>query len=109
MLDWRWVDNATHRPLYPQERDPVPTVQEAGWAPAPVWTGADSLDPIGIRSPDGPVRSESHLHVVPRLKMSKLYFYSHIRFEVVHRDKEAFIALGLPCHILSPHVKSGLM
>jgi hypothetical protein len=22
-------------------KDPVPTVQEAGWAPGPVWTGAD--------------------------------------------------------------------
>jgi hypothetical protein len=24
-----WVVNATHRPLYPRERDPVPIVQEA--------------------------------------------------------------------------------
>jgi hypothetical protein len=35
--------------------DPVPIVQEAGWAPGPVWTGA----PSGIRSPDRPDRSES--------------------------------------------------
>ena len=35
---WRWVVNATPRPLYPWERDPVPIVQEAGWAPGPVWT-----------------------------------------------------------------------
>jgi hypothetical protein len=27
-----WVDSATPRPLYPRERDPVPTVQEAGWS-----------------------------------------------------------------------------
>ena len=40
---WRWMVNATPRPLYPQERDPVPTVQEAGWAPGPVWTGAENL------------------------------------------------------------------
>ena len=35
-----WVVNATPRPLYPRERDPVPIVEEAGWAPGSVWTGA---------------------------------------------------------------------
>ena len=39
--------------------DPVPIVQEAGWAPEPVWTGAENLAPTGIRSPDRPARSES--------------------------------------------------
>ena len=24
-------------------KDPVPIVQEAGWAPGPVWTGAENL------------------------------------------------------------------
>jgi hypothetical protein len=41
------------------ERDPVPIVQEAGWAPGPVWTDAENLAPTGIRSPDRPARSES--------------------------------------------------
>ena len=49
----------TPRVLYPQERDPVPIVQEAGWAPRPVWTAAEKLAPTGIRSPDRPARSES--------------------------------------------------
>jgi len=31
----------------PRERDPVPLVQEAGWAPGPVWTGAENLAPYG--------------------------------------------------------------
>jgi len=44
--------------LYPG-KDSVPIVQEAGWAPGPVWTGAESLDPTGIRSPDRPARSQS--------------------------------------------------
>ena len=30
----------------------LPTVQEAGWAPGPVWTDAENLAPTGIRSPD---------------------------------------------------------
>jgi hypothetical protein len=32
---WGWVVNATPQPLYPRERDPVPIVQEGGWAPEP--------------------------------------------------------------------------
>jgi hypothetical protein len=39
--------------------DPVPIVQEAGWAPGPVWTWAKNLAPTGIRSPDRPARSQS--------------------------------------------------
>ena len=41
----------------PQVKDPVPIVWEAGWAPGPVWTGAENLAPIGIPSPDRPARS----------------------------------------------------
>ena len=26
-------------------KDPVPIVQKAGWAPGPVWTGAENLAP----------------------------------------------------------------
>jgi hypothetical protein len=46
------VASPTPRPLYPRERDPVPIVQEAGWAPGPVWTAAENLpSPLpGLRS-----------------------------------------------------------
>ena len=27
----------------PPGKDPVPIVQEAGWAPGPVWTGVENL------------------------------------------------------------------
>ena len=40
-------------------KDPVPIVQETGWAPGPVWTSAENLAPTGIRSPDRPARSQS--------------------------------------------------
>ena len=46
--------NSTLRLLYPWARDTVPIAQEAGWAPGPVWTGAENLGPTGIRSPDRP-------------------------------------------------------
>jgi len=48
------VVNATPRSLYA-----VRIVEEAGWAPGPVWTGIESLGPNGIRSPDHPTGSES--------------------------------------------------
>jgi len=35
--------NATPRPLYPRERDLIPTVQGAGWAPGLILMGAGSL------------------------------------------------------------------
>ena len=38
---------------------PVPTVQQAGWAPGPVWTGEENLARTGIRSPDRSARGES--------------------------------------------------
>jgi hypothetical protein len=43
----------------PPGKKTVPIVQEAGWAPGPVWTGAENLAYTGIRSPDRPARSES--------------------------------------------------
>jgi hypothetical protein len=40
-------------------KDPEPIVQEAGWAPGPVWTDAENLIPTGIRSQDRSARSAS--------------------------------------------------
>ena len=53
-----WVVNATLRPFHRLEREAVP-IQEAGWAPGPLWTGAKNLAPTGSRSPDRPARSGS--------------------------------------------------
>ena len=38
---------------------PVRIVQEAGWAPGPVWTCAKNFASTGIRFPDRPARSQS--------------------------------------------------
>ena len=40
-------------------KDPVPSVQEAGWASETVWIVAENLATAGIRSPDLRARSES--------------------------------------------------
>jgi len=49
--------SVTPRPLFTPRKDPVPIVQESGWAPGPVWTGAENLAATGIRSPDRAARS----------------------------------------------------
>jgi hypothetical protein len=54
-----WRVSFTPRTLFTPGKDPVPTVQEVRWAPGPVWTGAENLAPIGIRSPDRQARSQS--------------------------------------------------
>jgi hypothetical protein len=56
----RWGGWSIPRPgrFYP-EKDPVPIVQEAGWASEPVWIRAENLAPTGIPSPDLPTRSKS--------------------------------------------------
>jgi len=54
-----WGVSVTPRPLFTPGKHSVPIVQEAGWAPGPVWTGAENLAPTGIRSPDRPARSQS--------------------------------------------------
>jgi hypothetical protein len=57
---YRWGGWSAPRPgRFTPGKDPVPIVQEVGWAPGPVWTGAENLAPTGIRSPDRPARRES--------------------------------------------------
>ena len=41
----RWGVSVTPRPLVTPGKDPVPIVQEAGWAPGPVWTNGENFAP----------------------------------------------------------------
>ena len=42
----------------PPGKDPLPILQEAGWAPGPVWTGGKSRSHRDL-IPDRPARSQS--------------------------------------------------
>jgi len=53
-----WVVSSTPRPHFTPGKDPVPILQEAGWAPRPVWTGGKSR-PHRDSIPDLPARSQS--------------------------------------------------
>jgi hypothetical protein len=60
-------------------KDPVPIVQEAGWAPGPVWTWEKILAPTGIRSLDCPAHSQplywlSHRAHLPHIHSCNLTF-----------------------------------
>ena len=74
-----WGVSVTSRPLFTHGKDPVPIVPEAGWAPGPVWTGAEILASTGIRSPVRPARSQS------------LYRLSY----PAHTQKKTYNKLGL--------------
>jgi len=62
------------RPLFTPGKDPVPIVEEAGWAPGPVWTGAENLTPTGIRSSDCPARSQSLYRLRYPAQENQYYF-----------------------------------
>jgi hypothetical protein len=90
------VRGERHAPaVFTPGKDPLPIVLEAGWAPGPVWTGAENLAPTGIRSPDRPIPTSlpgPHTVHKPSCKISGLIFmkldisreifekYSNIKF-----------------------------
>ena len=99
--------NATSRPLYPRER-PSTFVQEVGWAPEQVWTGAENLVPTGFRTPDRPARSESlyrlsypgqHIGTLRKLKLSSLRNY---HFPILHPSDLSSLQVSPPKPILFP-------
>jgi len=51
-----WVVSSTLRPHFNPGKEPVPILQEAGWASGPVWTGGKSR-PHRDSIPDRPARS----------------------------------------------------
>ena len=40
-----WRVSVTPRPFFTPGKEPVPIVQETGWAPGPVWTSVENLTP----------------------------------------------------------------
>ena len=50
--------SSTPRPHFTPGKEPVPILQEAGWAPGPVWKGGKSR-PHRNSIPDRPARSQS--------------------------------------------------
>jgi len=72
------VVSSTPRPQFTPGKDPVPIVQEAGWAPGPVWTGGKSR-PNRDSIPDRPVRSQL---------LYRLSYPAHSEYTVITRNVE---------------------
>ena len=79
--------SSTPRPYFTPGKDPVPILQEAGWAPGPVWTGGKSR-PHRDSIPDRPARSSVaiptelfglHLKAQCLLKCAALHFGSRLQ------------------------------
>ena len=75
-----WVVNSTPRPHFTPRKDPVPIVQEVGWAPGPVWTGG-KFRPHRDSIPDRPARSQS---------LYRLSYRAHV-IESIHFWKSLLI------------------
>jgi hypothetical protein len=78
-------------PLFTPGKDPVPIVQEAGWAPGPVWTDVENLALTRNRSPDRPVcslllyrlRYPAHITVLRYYcHLSSIWFIEHFGFSL---------------------------
>ena len=71
---------------------PVTIVQEAGWAPGPVWKVAENLAPTGVRSPDRPARSESLYRLSyrgPHVLIVSLSYFEEEEIMIRSRMKDA--------------------
>ena len=71
-----WVVSSMPWPHFTPGKDPVPILQETGWAPGPVWTGGKS-HPHRDSIPDRPARSQSlyRLSYRPTLRICNIYFF----------------------------------
>ena len=66
--------SSTPRPHFTLGKDTVPILQEAGWAPGPVWTGGKSR-PHRDSIPDRPARSQSLYQLSYRAHKIKCIVY----------------------------------
>ena len=78
------------------EKEPVPIVQEAGWAPEPVWTGAENLAPNRDSIPKRPARSQSlyRLHYPAHHLSQRWTQYTPVsRYGTLYADAYSVITL----------------
>jgi len=81
-----WVVSSTPRPHFTPGIDPVPILQETGWAPGSVWTGGKSR-PHWDSIPDRPARSAVAIPTAlsgPQKGMdSETFLFSYIKYSLL--------------------------
>ena len=105
-----WVVSSTPRPHFTPGKDTVPILQEAGWAPGPVWTGGKS-HPHRDSIPDRPARIQSLYRLsypahIQRIKTNKLRGLSpHANYtdRAAAAGRRRFRELNLPKSHFSQH------
>ena len=93
-----WMVSSTPRPRFTPEKDPVPILQDAGWAPGPVWTGGKSR-PHRDSIPDRPTISQSlyrlsyrpthtntHTHIYKQYFIYRKYSYMFRSTCIIFRE-----------------------
>ena len=73
--------SSTPRPHFTPGKDPVPILQEAGWAPGSVWTGGKSR-PHRDSIPDRPARSQSLYRLSYRAHNNNVNVYGNVNDNV---------------------------
>jgi hypothetical protein len=98
-LEWgEWSASHPGRNLPPPPRkDPVPIVQEAGWAPGPVWTGAGNLALTGIWSADHPAGSQSLYRLSYRAHL--IYSDNKLIYYIFKTGYKSSVLFSTKCHL----------
>jgi len=80
--------SVTPRPHLTPGKDPVPIVQEAGWASGPIWTGAENLAPPGFDPGTvQPVGSRYTDYATRPTYLKCVYLYCDSQFLQIHKPK----------------------
>ena len=77
--------SSTPRPHFTSGKDPVPILQEAGWAPGPVLTGRISR-PHRDSIPDRPARSQS---------LYRLSYATHSGTALLDKKEKTCLVIGI--------------
>jgi hypothetical protein len=100
-----WSASRSGRSLPPGKGPPVPIVQEAGWAPEPVWTQRLEEELSFLcqgskpRSPGRPVRSQT-LHWVTPVKKNNIFLYISPRVTSLSGGTRRTQSIGHPYHVI---------
>jgi len=96
----RWVVSSTPRPHFTPGKDPVPIVQEAGWAPGPVWTDGKSCSHRDL-IPGRPDPSQLLYRLSYPAHIQYIYMYIYIYVHAhIQMMRLSWLGLDGPKHIL---------
>ena len=97
-----WVISSTPRPHFISGKDPVPILQEAGWAPGQVWTGGKS-HPHRDSIPDLPARSQSLYRLNTEYNMRRYYVNKGLQMGVQPNSHRWYLPNNISDHFNSQH------